>query len=291
MSSVSPVSAGDEVAVFPEAARKNYDSLDAEYHLHAEEIERNGYTVLPGLLTADECDRLRRGAHEVYEEEVSELGGLDAMEKVGDVGVSRSPFLKNDTFLVPITLAPVLAIAGYFFGPNFQMNLQRVVMNMPAKKHGAAIWHRDFSYQDFTTSKPLALTAVAMLDGAGPHNGGTLILPGSHRFEQFPSDEFVRQNAVAAECESGDVLLVDSACYHRGGFNTGEAVRHAVVTIYTVPVIRQNVDYPRLLDGKYSDDATLRMLFGYDTRLPHSDLEYRQNKLARNKKIAIDVAY
>ena len=290
---MTPVGNGvpaEDVSVFPGALRDSYEGAEESVRLPVEEIARNGFAILHGALSLEECDLLRDCVNGVYQEEIQELGGIDAMEKIGDVGVSRSPFLRNEAFLKPITLPPVLDISRYFFGRAFQMNLQRVVMNMPSKKHGAAVWHRDFSYQDFTTSKPLSLTSLVMLDGSGPHNGGVMILPGSHMFEGFPSDEYVRRHAVPVECEPGDVVLADSACYHRGGFNMGDQIRHVVVTIYTVPVIRQNVDYPTLLDGKYSDDPTLRMLFGYDTKLPSSDLDYRQQKLEKNKQIAVDRA-
>jgi ectoine hydroxylase-related dioxygenase (phytanoyl-CoA dioxygenase family) len=281
------VEAKSAVSVFPGVAREDYSKLPQDDRLAAEEIERIGFTVLPGLLSPEECDRMRKATSRVYQEEVAEFGGAEAMEAIGDVGVARSPFLRDPSFLIPLAHPKIISIARYFLGQAAQVNLQRVVISAPAKFHAAAIWHRDFSYQDFTTSKPVALTAMAMLDGSNPKNGGPLVLPGSNRFERFPSDEFVQRNAAPLLCEPGAIVLMDSACFHRGGSNVGTELRHSVVTIYTVPVIRQNVDYPRLLDGRYDDDPELRVLLGYNTKMPASDLEYRVEKLKKSKKIAM----
>jgi len=285
MNTSEPNAKNGGISVFPGAPREDYGALPKEIRVPVEEIERNGYTLLKGLLSADDCERMRKATARVYQEEAAELGGIDLMAKIGDAGVSRSPFLRDESFLVPLKLPVIVAIARHFLGKAAQINLQRVVISSPSEVHTAATWHRDFSYQDFTSSRPLALTALAMLDGSNPQNGGPLVLAGSHRHERFPTDEFVQRHAVPMICEPGDIFLMDSACYHRGGLNVGNEIRHSVVTIYTVPVIRQNVDYPRLLAGKYSSDPELRMLFGYNTKMPSSDLEYRLAKLEVGKKV------
>jgi len=275
----------ETVSVFPGAPREDYSALAPEIRLPVEEIERNGFTLLKGLLSPDDCDRMRAATARVYSEEAAELGGVELMAKIGDAGVSRSPFMRDDSFLVPLRLPVIVKIARHLLGKAAQVNLQRVVISSPSEVHTASTWHRDFSYQDFTTSRPLSLTALAMLDGSNPGNGGTVVLPGSHRFERFPTDDYALRHGVPLICDPGDVFLLDSACYHRGGYNVSKAIRHAVVTIYTVPVIRQNVDYPRLLAGRYGDDPDLRMLLGFNNKMPGSDLEYRRAKLDVGKRV------
>ena len=278
--------ADSKVWVFPGAPREDYSALPENIRLPVEEIERNGFTLLRNQLSAEQCRQLREATARVYEAEVAEFGGVENMSDIGDAGVSRSPFLRDEAFLIPLQLPDVVAVARQMLSKAMQVNLQRVVISSPSKVHAASIWHRDFSYQDFTSSKPLALTALAMLDGSNPENGGPSVLPASHRYDRFPTDEFALRHAVPLDCEPGDVFLLDSALYHRGGRNIGTVPRHSVVTIYTVPVIRQNVDYPRLLNGKYSNDPELRMLMGYNTKMPASDLEYRLAKLESGKKIS-----
>jgi hypothetical protein len=274
--------------LFPGTPQSQYPSVAAHLRLAVEEIERDGWATLPAQLPLQVCADLRAAVAGLLASEAAELGGPENLARIGDEGVSRSPFLRDSRFVEPAALPDVLAIARHFLGPVVQMNLQRVVVNVPGLAHGAGVWHRDHSYQDFTTSRPVSLTALAMLDGSRPGNGAPSLLPGSHRFERFPTFEYARARAIRAICAPGDVLLIDSAIFHRTEPNPGPEPRHTVVTIYTVPLIRQNVDYPRRLAGKWSDDPVLGPLMGYATAMPASDLDYRRAKLERGRRVARD---
>jgi len=274
--------------LFPGAPQDDYSAQPARLRLAIEEVARDGWTVLPRQLSLASCRSMREAIPAIYEAEVKELGGEDSMAKIADQGVCRSPFLRDDRFLEAIRLPDVIAIARYFLGPVVQMNLQRVVINAPGSRIGTGIWHRDHSYQSFTTSKPVSLTALAMIDGSTRQNGAPSVLSGSHRFENFPSFEYAQAKATPALSDVGDVLLIDSALYHRTEMNSGPEARHTVVTIYTIPMIRQNVNYPRMLAGRWADDPELAQLLGYSTGLPESDLEYRRAKLNQGRRVAQD---
>lgn len=274
--------------LFPGAPQATYPSVPAHLRLAVESIERDGWAVLPGQIPASGCAAMRAAVAGLLAAETAEIGGAENMKRIGDEGVSRSPFLRDDRFVGPAALPDVLAVARHFLGAVVQLNLQRIVVNVPGLSHGAGVWHRDHSYQDFTTSRPVSLTALAMLDGSRPENGAPSLLPGSHRFEKFPTFEYARSRATRALCAPGDVLLIDSAIFHRTEPNPGPESRHTVVTIYTVPLIRQNVDYPKLLAGRWADDPVLGPLMGYATAMPASDLEYRRTKLDRGRRVARD---
>jgi ectoine hydroxylase-related dioxygenase (phytanoyl-CoA dioxygenase family) len=276
--------------LFPGAPQDDYSALPAHLRLPVEQVTRDGWTVLQGQLSPSSCAAMRDAVSTVYRAELEEFGGPSNMATIADEGVSRSPFLRDDRFVEPIRLPDVLAVARHFFGPVVQMNLQRVVINEPGSRRGTGIWHRDHSYQTFTTSRPVSLTALAMIDGSAKANGAPSVLTGSHRFENFPSFDYARERAAPLLCGIGDVVLIDSALFHRTEVNPGPHTRHTVVTIYTVPMIRQNVNYPRLLGGRWADDPVLGQLMGYSTALPESDLEYRQQKLRRGKRVARDAA-
>lgn len=274
--------------LFPGTPQAEYPSVPEHLRLAVESIERDGWAILPNQLPAQVCADLRAAIPGLLASETAELGGAENIARIGDEGVSRSPFLRDERFIEAVSLPDVLAVARYFFGPVVQMNLQRVVVNVPGLAHGAGVWHRDHSYQDFTTSRPISLTALAMLDGSRRENGAPSLLPGSHRFERFPTFAYARARAIPTICAPGDVLLIDSAIFHRTESNPGPDTRHTVVTIYTVPLIRQNVNYPKLLAGRWADDPILGPLMGYATAMPASDLEYRSAKLERGRRVAYD---
>lgn len=281
MNSQSDALVPDEVVVFPATPRESLAEVAPDIRLAVEEINRNGFTVLKNRISPENADEMRRKTPAICDRQAEELGGSENLARIGDLGVCRSPFVYDSAFIEPIRDPLVIKIAKCFFGPVVLLNLQRVVINSPGLNHATVVWHRDHSYQAFTTSRPVSLTAIAMLDGCSPVNGGPFILPGSHRFEKFPSDHYVLRHQTPVVASPGSIVLLDSAVFHRGGHNTGDEPRHAVVTIYTVPLLRQNINYPRLLAGRYADDPELAMLMGYLTGLPETDLEYRKSKLER----------
>ena len=52
-----------------------------------------------------------------------------------------------------------------------------------------------------------------------------------------------------------------------------------MVQIYTHPLLKQSIEFPRALDGRFRDDPDLAMLLGYQTALSESDRDYRTHKL------------
>ena len=68
-----------------------------------------------------------------------------------------------------------------------------------------------------------------MLDNVGPENGGTLVLPGSHRLvsktrvgEQVPA----LPPPVNVTCPAGTVMLFDARLLHGTGVNRSSQPRH-----------------------------------------------------------------
>jgi hypothetical protein len=51
--------------------------------------------------------------------------------------------------------------------------------------------------------------------------------------------------------------------FHRAGVNASAAPRRAVNHVFTRPFIAQQISFPSMLDGRYSDDAELARLLGY----------------------------
>jgi ectoine hydroxylase-related dioxygenase (phytanoyl-CoA dioxygenase family) len=269
------------VKVFPAAERDAAPAVTAELAVHHEEIARNGYTVIEGALSADACRKLLDAIPDLYRRQAAEIGGEAMLAKMDDEGVIRSPFADDEGFAELLLEKSSSALVAGFLGPKYLLNLQRVVLNKPAKDHATAVWHRDHAYQNFTTSAPVSMTVIFQLDGSNPDNGGLFMLPGSHRFNGFPSDDYVRRNEAPVVCGPGGAVVMDSAVFHRGGQNVTDKTRHSVVQIFTIPLIRQNTNLPHQLGGKFRNHPALARLLGYDNPLPESDLDYRKMRLAR----------
>ena len=264
--------------VFHGTERHEYLSVDEDIAPHIERLDFAGYTVLPGYLSEGRNDTLRQAVRDVYDRQCIEFGE-DNLARIGDAGVCRSPFMDDALFCDLLTDRFLLKVMRHYFGQLFTLNVQRGVISAPNERHPASIWHREPAYQNFTTSRPISFSIIYLLDGSSAENGGIHILEGSHGFETFPSDHYAIDHQKVVDAEPGSLLVFNSALYHRGGQNISNQPRHSVVQIYTHPLLKQAIEYPRALGGRFRDDPDLAMLLGYQTALSESDRAYRSQKL------------
>lgn len=262
---------------------KEVSRASGEMDWHIEAIRLAGYTILDGVLSAAELESARQRIEAVYDRQVEEIGGRDKLEAIGDTYTAMCLLAYDDFFLNVATQTRVLRIVEVFLGDFYTLMLQNGIINVPQVGHDqtAGYWHRDLGYQHVTTSRPLGITALYCIDDFCFETGGTYVLPGSHRTEAFPSDEYVRAHEQAIEARAGSVILFDSMLYHRGGHNRSSRVRRGINNIYTLPLIKQQINLPSILKGKYRDDAFLSKLLGYASETDNNVVEFRRRRLKR----------
>lgn len=269
----------DTVDVFPALRRADYTMFAPSIRLAMEEIETIGYTLIPDFLSAETVKDLSRRADEIYAAQVEDFG-LDQLTAIGDLGVCRSPFAYDDAYLTLVEASGVDGLARALLGSVYILHVQRVVISTNAHRHGAAQWHREPSYQNFTSSAPIALTAIYFLDEANGTNDGIYVIDSSQRLEAFPSDEFVRRHERRIDAPSGTLLIFNSALFHRGGVNRSDTPRRSIVQIFSTPLLKQATDIPDGVGQRLRGvSSTLDMLLGYTTQPSKGDRQYRERKL------------
>jgi ectoine hydroxylase-related dioxygenase (phytanoyl-CoA dioxygenase family) len=265
---------------------KETHRLESEMHSHIEEITRQGYTVLPGVLSDAELEQARLKIDQIYETQIEELGGLQYLEAIGDIYVASCLLAYDEFFLMLATKPSVLALVEHFLGDYYTLMMQNAIINVPevGPDQNPARWHRDLGYQHLTTSRPLGITALYCIDDFREETGGTRALPGSHKFEVFPSEEYVGRHAVSVEARAGSAIILDVMLYHGGGYNRSASVRRGLNNIYTLPLIKQQISVPNMLKGRYREDPFLSKLLGYESETDESVLAFRLKRLERIQK-------
>jgi ectoine hydroxylase-related dioxygenase (phytanoyl-CoA dioxygenase family) len=261
-----------------------FTECNSEEEYRAEEIRILGYSVVPAVLGEDELRQAREKIDSIYRTQLEEVGGEEVVRRINDEHVARAP-LAYDEFFLDVAASPqILAIVNQVLGGGyFQLHSQNGIINVPSlgQDQAAGAWHRDLNYQHFVSSRPLAASALFCIDDFSGVTGGTHVLPGSHKVEAFPSPAFTERRGVQIEAAAGSVIVFDSMMYHRTGLNTSAGPRRAINHMYTAPMIKQQLDLPVLLDGRYEDDPALRRLLGYESRPEESVKEFRLRRLAR----------
>jgi ectoine hydroxylase-related dioxygenase (phytanoyl-CoA dioxygenase family) len=148
---------------------------------------------------------------------------------------------------------------------NFVLLQQNGIINPPENQQFQKRWHRDLPYQHFIldgTSK-IAINALFCLDPFKVETGGTCVLPGSHKFADFPSDNFVRKNQFNVDVPEGSILIMDAMCFHRSGNNTSQIIRRGVNHVIGLPMLVPQFDFTKLLNEEFEKDIFLNKYLGW----------------------------
>lgn len=262
---------------------KERSHSSSEMELKIEEFKRLGYCVLTNVLSETVLEKARKKIEEVYAIQEKELGQDLTLSMLNDSNIARA-LLAYDDFFAQFAYDPIVVpYMEALLGEHYLLSSQVAILNQPHQGHYQYSWHRDLNYQHFTSSRPLAVQALYSIEPFSRETGGTVILPGSHLFEEFPSEQYIRNHAIQVECPAGSVLLVNSMVFHRTGENTSKSVRRAINNIFSIPMLQQAINLPKLLKGKFSDNPNLRKILGYEWPTVDSVVDWRMHRIARNK--------
>lgn len=257
-------------------------SASSDAAMHAEQIRLVGFTILRDVFTSAEALDLGARIDALLARQSDEAGGIERLAEIGDQETVRCCLAYDDAF-VRLAAAPrVIEVCRHLLGEYFVLMQQNGVVNPPARTHTQRAYHRDLPYQHFVSSRPMAISALFCADAFTEDNGGTVVLPASHKVEEFPSEDAVATLQQPLEAPAGSFCLFDSMLFHRAGENRSTRVRRGVNHVYTLPFIAQQVSLPDALDGRYADDPFLARLFGYSTAPAKSVAAWRDRRRRRS---------
>jgi ectoine hydroxylase-related dioxygenase (phytanoyl-CoA dioxygenase family)/putative sterol carrier protein len=130
---------------------------------------------------------------------------------------------------------------------------------------GSTTLHVDQAYVQPPVSFQIGLNILWFLEDVSDANGGTRILPGSHRSGVAPADPSSPEGTIAAEGPAGTALLLDSRVWHATGINRTDAPRHAVVSYFNRSFMRTKENYFLSMrpEVEASLDDRVRIMCGY----------------------------
>ena len=162
-----------------------------------------------------------------------------------------------DQSLAPyLTSSKVLGVVEAVFGSNVRASMTTALVTKPGQERGG--WHSDWPfgqmqarhlpapYPDVTAH----LTTIWMLTPFTLEGGGTLLVPGSHRASNNPSDDNMGvadmdayPTEVQATGSAGSVLIFDSRLWHSTAANDSGETRVAVVVRWGAVVAERQPDH------------------------------------------------
>ena len=197
----------------------------------------DGWCVLEGIIPDSNVEAVRKSV----EATVAAHRSSNAPEGIGFV----PGLIGLDQSFAPYLADPrLMNIAEALLGHHVRVSFTSGMINYPGNKRGG--WHADWPFNQKNAGHIPApypdavmhLTTLWMLSPFGSENGGTFIVPGSHRTDNNPSGD----NGIDAlepyptemrvEGAAGSVLVMDSRLWHATAPNCSDRPRCALAVRY-----------------------------------------------------------
>ena len=227
------------------------------------DLERDGFAVIPDVLTGDEMDAVR-----------------DALVPEFAMGLhGRNPFEGHQTQRVYCLVAKsrafdrlildpaVLDIAEQVLGPNFLLTATLAIKLEPGET--AQDFHWDDIFYKVPRPRPaISLSTLWAIDDFTEENGATLVYPGSHLWGDGPPSSV--PEAVATTMRAGSVLVYYGTLVHAGGANRSDGERLGISLQYAAAWARQQENFMMAIgvDGARALPPRLQELIGYSIHPP-----------------------
>ena len=205
----------------------------------------NGYVLLRGVLTPEECASMRGELHDLADR-LSQKRSIDATWGSGREAVkgatktvikhchdvqfhiaSMAKLLTDDRLTTP---------ASQIIGPNVQLHHTKMFIKPP--ENGSPFpMHQDQPF--FPHDQDSMIAAIVHFDDAPIEKGCVRVVPGSHQLGalqhlpegswHLPYEEYPVEDATPCPAKAGDILFFSYLTIHGSGINTSDDSRTTVL--------------------------------------------------------------
>ncbi|MGN6580947.1 MAG: phytanoyl-CoA dioxygenase family protein [Bordetella sp.] len=256
----------------------------AESHIDdvVEQVRNLGYAVLDSGYSQTELTALSRAFDEVHAAYLAKHGESKLIS-ANEHNTIRALLTQGKNIFLELALSKrLLQTIEKLISGSFILNQQNGVINPPQSEYNQGAWHRDLPYQHFVSSSPLAINALFCLDEFTLDNGATYVLPASHKSEEFPSEVYIKRNAIQVTAKPGNFIILDCMLFHSGGYNKTLQSRRAINHVFNIPYFKQQINLPNNLSMSELSVETIKIL-GFNTMEAQSVDAYLSERFQKTK--------
>ena len=252
----------------------------ADRERHTRQLEQEGYTILPEVLSRSEIERTRSAIDETLaaEAEIARRYGLQNE----NLQMAYNAQGKHPHFYGLLVRNPEpVEVARGVLGEDLFAHDVAIRKPLPTGKKDwtrlggylHADWHH-FTVTPFLGGKhyPMAVQSAWCISEFTVENGATLIWPRSHLSLEVPPEqpETLPPGYRYTEAPAGSVILWDSALWHTSGTNCGTGPRYSLVFYFHRWWLKGFNDSYRLVPAQARAAMTPeeRRLWGLEAAVP-----------------------
>jgi ectoine hydroxylase-related dioxygenase (phytanoyl-CoA dioxygenase family) len=238
---------------------------------HIEDIRRDGYTIIEGILDAGGLRDFRAGVAS----HLDRWTGRNAFEGLKTERV-YTLVGRGRVFEHLAADSRILAVVGGFLRPGFLLSASHAIRINPGE--AAQSLHFDDTFYPFPRPRPpLGISVIGAIDPFTFENGATLVIPGSHTWSKPEMDDALAAIARGAgpklaplEMPAGAAAVFAGTLVHGAGANASRAPRLGWTNQYCEPWARTQENWflgiPR--ERVAAMDPELQALLGYSLMPP-----------------------
>lgn len=234
---------------------------------HQRQLDESGVIVIPDVLSQPEIDAYRARLLELAEKERED--GTAKIHTGGGGQHVRWLVNKGEMFERMLAHPKVDPYFEYLLGDDYTLSTLTSNIVSPGAPDGN--YHRDHAAGRLSGVVPFPLVANSLwlLEDFTPENGGTRLVPGSHKFPNGPeSDLEAHPDEIRVEAPKGSVLLFNGSVWHSAGANRTDRARIALICFCCRSFMKPMFDFVNHLKPEVEARATpeLRRIYGFDSR-------------------------
>ena len=246
------------------------------------EMDVYGFTLLDSVLNTDEIEAMRDSLTH-WEDQVG-----DEQRFLGRAG-HVSNLVALDPVFHPIIDHPrTLPIIEHVLGEAIILGSLNARIVRPGDPVQGL--HSDIRADLLNMASPVMVNTVWLLDDFTAENGGTRIVPGTHRSGLAgPPEGMEVKHVFQLTAPAGSVLVFNGQCWHGGGMNQTDGKRHALFGHYRKNALMFQVDPHDNFNEDWLENLTprqqelLRMTNGVGA--PHASDGHLRVSFSRGKVI------
>ena len=237
------------------------------------ELEIYGFTLIPDVLCDDEIGKYKESLIRCAEN-AGEAGY--ANRNATALAVFNLPVL--DPVFFPVIDHPViLPVLEHFLDRSLILGSLSSRIVRPGD--GTQDFHSDIPGHILNVKSPVMMNTVWMLDDFSPSNGGTRVVPGSHKSGMDgPPAGMAVPRYFQPESKAGSVLIFNGQCWHGSGTNSSGANRCALFAHYRKSMLMFQLDPHDRFPDEWFDRLNTRqrelLRMHHGLRAPHAADEH-----------------
>ena len=244
---------------------------EQDFQQHVIRIKLEGYTVLPGLLTSEECNQARKQLDRLAEESPVSGGGLNNL------------FNKGRIFERIYQLPDLLRLIRYFLGQDAALSGANGSIKPPGTQAGGL--HADGSSTGHNralaeaddgrriTSHVLGLNVIFCISDFTRNNGATHLVPGSFQIDSFRPPPPPIPGQIIVEAKRGSALVFNYNTWHGASENRSQENRYAILSPWRRQWLRPENELSRIVSPEVLERSNEeeKRIFGVGALPPYLD--------------------